>query len=108
MLKPKTFLWFHATNMVIFSTATWLLFHAQPKPMFHATILILFPASTLVRLYDTKLLEFQAVTYILLNVLKLLKSFTKPQDFPSTQPSKEGLPSHTSAYLWYWIVVANG
>ena len=30
-----------------------------------------------------------------------------PQDFPSTQLFKEGLPSHTSPYLWYWIVVAN-
>ena len=30
-----------------------------------------------------------------------------PQDFPSTQLSKEGLPSHTSPYLWYRIVVAN-
>ena len=28
--------------------------------------------------------------------------------FPSTQLSKEGLPLHTSPYLWYWIVVANG
>ena len=31
-----------------------------------------------------------------------------PPDFPSTQLSKEGLPSHTSPYFWYWIVVANG
>ena len=39
-----------------------------------------------------------------------LPVFTKislPQDFPSTQLSKEGLPLHTSTYLWYWIVVAN-
>ena len=31
-----------------------------------------------------------------------------PQDFPSTQLSNVGLPLHTSPYLWYWIVVANG
>ena len=30
-----------------------------------------------------------------------------PLGFPSKQLSKEGLPLHTSPYLWYWIVVAN-